>query len=127
MNATSPPDLECVLVVEDEDDARAMMCELVQLGGCASTEATNGAEALQVLSSKRPCLVVVDLLMPVMDGGQLIQTMKNDPALSGIAVVVATSVPQKSPQGVPVMTKPIRPEDLWAWMRRTCRCAVTPA
>jgi CheY-like chemotaxis protein len=68
-----------------------MVRELVQPAGCASSEAANGAEALQVLTSTRPCLVVVDLQMPMMDGGQLIQAMKNDPALSGIPVVVATS------------------------------------
>jgi CheY-like chemotaxis protein len=126
MSAISP-DAECVLVVEDEADARAMMCELVELAGCGWSEAANGAEALRVLASRRPCLIVVDLLMPIMDGRRLIETLRKDPDLASIPVVVATSAPQKSPPGVPVMTKPIRPEDLWDWMRRTCTCAVAPA
>ena len=114
---------ECVLVVEDEDDARDMMRELVELGGCVALLAANGAEALKVLDTTRPCLVVVDLMMPVMDGSTFIATVRGEVGLAGTPLLVATSAPDLAPAGVPVMTRPIDPVILWDWMRRSCRCA----
>ena len=113
----------CVLVVEDEEDAREMMREIVEMGGCSVVVAANGLEALKVLSSCRPCLIVVDLLMPVMNGVQFLEELRRHPSLADIPVVVATSAPDRAPQGTPVLTKPIDMKALWGWMRRSCSCS----
>jgi CheY-like chemotaxis protein len=68
MTASPAPSPDCVLVVEDDPDAREMMRELIELGGCSARLAANGVEALQALASLRPCLIVIDLIMPVMNG-----------------------------------------------------------
>jgi CheY-like chemotaxis protein len=113
---------DCVLVVEDEADAREMMREIVEMGGCTATLAANGVEALQILASLRPCLIVIDLVMPVMNGVTLIEELRRQPALAQIPFVVATSAPERVPAGAPVLTKPIDMKALWGWMQRTCRC-----
>jgi len=110
-------------VVEDEEDAREMMRELVELGGCSAMLAANGADALNILASRRPCLIVVDLLMPVMDGVELVEELRRRPELAAIPVIIATSAPHRAPHGLPVLPKPIDVTSLWGWMRRCCRCA----
>jgi CheY-like chemotaxis protein len=118
---------ECVLVVEDEQDAREMMRELVELGGCSALLAANGAEALTLLSSssRRPCLIVLDLLMPVMDGAHLLDELRRKPELATIPVVIATAAPHQAPSGTAVLPKPIDIATLWGWMRRSCHCTVS--
>lgn len=125
MSAVVEASKDCVLVVEDEDDAREMMRELVELGGCSALLAANGAEALHMLASARPCLIVLDLLMPVMDGVKLLEELSRRPALASIPVVIATSAPHRAPSGTPVLAKPIDVKALWDWMRRSCHCAAT--
>jgi CheY-like chemotaxis protein len=127
MTASPAPSPDCVLVVEDEPDAREMMRELIELGGCTARLAANGVEALQALASLRPCLIVIDLVMPVMNGEKLIAELRRQPAFAAIPFVVATSAPQRAPSGAPVLTKPIDANALWAWMKRTCRCGSPPS
>lgn len=112
----------CVLVVDDEDDVRETLCEAVEMIGCTATGARNGADALGLLATERPCLVIVDLMMPVMTGEELLTLMRRDPSLSALDVVISTSAPHRAPQGVPVLPKPIDIDKLWSWMRRSCRC-----
>lgn len=100
-----------------------MMRELVELAGCSAMLAANGVEALDLLASRRPCLMVVDLLMPVMDGIELVEELQRRPDLATIPVIIATSAPHRAPRGMPVLPKPIDVTSLWGWMRRYCRCA----
>jgi CheY-like chemotaxis protein len=58
------PEPALVLVVDDEDGVRETMRDLVQMFGYAVMTAANGAEALALLADHRPCLIVLDLLMP---------------------------------------------------------------
>jgi two-component system response regulator MprA len=57
-----------VLVVDDEPQVRATVTEALELEGYVVTQATNGAEALVILASQSPDVIVLDLWMPVMDG-----------------------------------------------------------
>jgi CheY-like chemotaxis protein len=116
---------DCVLVVDDEDGARDVLREIVEMAGCMAITAANGAEALKVLAERRPCLVILDLLMPVMTGAELLETMRNRPGLAGLPVVISTSAPNRAPAGVPVLAKPIDIDAVSAWVRRSCRCTDT--
>jgi CheY-like chemotaxis protein len=114
----------CVLIVDDEPDIREALSEVVEMGGCAAIVASNGAEALELLrAGRRPCLVILDLLMPVMTGCELLEAIRREPALSAVRVLVSTSAPDRAPAGVPVLPKPVDLTALWSWMRRTCTCA----
>ena len=115
-------DDDCVLIVDDEEGIRDALCELVEMAGCSAILASNGAEALKVLEHRRPCLIIVDLLMPVMSGAEMLESMRRIPALAAVPVLISTSAPNRAPAGIPVVPKPIDIEIVWGWIRRTCRC-----
>jgi CheY-like chemotaxis protein len=115
-------DPRSVLVVDDDESIRETLCELVEMGGCSAVAAANGAEALKILLRHRPCLMILDLLMPVMTGQELLEAIRAVPALESLPVLIATSAPARAPAGVPVIAKPIDIQTVWDWMRRSCQC-----
>lgn len=121
MSAT-PVSAEMVLIVDDDEGVRETLRELVEMAGCAVELASNGAEALTMLRNRRPCLIVLDLMMPVMSGPELLEAMGKEPDLASIPVVISTSAPHKAPRGFPVLSKPINIDALWNWIKRTCHC-----
>ena len=76
-----------ILVVEDDENSRLMMVTLLDLKGYSVVTAANGAEALRVARQQRPCLILLDLIMPVMDGVEFRAAQLADAALSSIPVV----------------------------------------
>lgn len=82
-----------VLLVEDNDDVREMMGLALELDGHSVHAATNGRDALSTLNEGlRPCLILMDLMMPVMNGWELRAALTSDPALRDIPVVVVSAV-----------------------------------
>ena len=114
-----------VLIVDDDELIRDTLRELVEMAGCSALLAANGRDALKIMETKRPCLVILDLLMPIMTGNELFEVMQNDPVLASIPVVVSTSAPHRAPAGAVVLKKPIDIDDVVRWMRRTCSCAIS--
>jgi CheY-like chemotaxis protein len=80
-----------VLVVDDEPDLRFLMRRFFEKAGHEVSEAGNGAAALLAVQSSRPDLVVTDLMMPVMDGFELIRRLRADPATAGIPILSLSS------------------------------------
>lgn len=113
---------EMVLVVDDDEGVRETLREVVEMAGCSVALASNGAEALTMLRANRPCLIVLDLMMPVMSGPELLEAMGKEPELAAIPVVISTSAPHKAPRGFPVLSKPISIDALWDWIKKTCHC-----
>ena len=96
-----------VLIVDDEVDLLAALSEALADEGYLVETAVNGREALDKLPSMgRPCVMILDLVMPVMTGDELYAEMKADSRFSDIPVIVSTSDPTRSPPGVPVVRKP---------------------
>jgi len=116
----------CVLVVDDEEDIRETLREVVEMGGCEAIVAANGADGLQLLAKRRPCLIILDLLMPVMSGEEMLEAMRKQPELAALPVVISTSAPERAPAGVPVLRKPLNLQALWDLMRLNCTCGGTP-
>jgi len=116
----------CVLVVDDDADIRETLREAVEMVGCTALLAKDGQDALQVLGQHRPCLIILDLIMPVMTGEELLAAMRLQPELAQLPVIVSTSAPKRAPAGVPVLPKPIDLRAFWAWIRQNCDCAVAP-
>jgi CheY-like chemotaxis protein len=85
-----------ILVVDDYDDARAVMREALEEAGYAVIEAANGQEALNVLVTpgQDVSLITVDLQMPVMDGWRFIELLNCYVKLSTIPVIVTTAASQ---------------------------------
>src|SRR5436853_6189223 len=108
-----------LLVVEDDPDvARAL--EGILAHPLAELEFTdNGGDALDRIRRVKPHLVVLDVKLPVMDGFELFQTMRRDPALRGIPVIFVTAhMPRgaldmaREPGAVASFSKPFQPEAL---------------
>src|SRR4051812_28977958 len=87
------PTHDGVLVVEDDAELREILVEMLEDHGYRATAAANGLEALQRLRGDgiRPCLILLDLMMPVMDGSMFWREKQRDPALAGIPVVVVSA------------------------------------
>jgi len=120
--AATPHVGACVLVVDDEADIRETLREAVEMMGCTAVLAANGADALELLRASKPCLMVIDMIMPVMTGEELLEILRQQPALAQLPVLISTSAPQLAPAGVPVLPKPIDLGAFWAWIRQNCRC-----
>jgi CheY-like chemotaxis protein len=111
---------DVVLVVEDEEESRETLRELLELEGYQVQTAANGSDALDRLGSLMPCVVILDLFMPVMDGWQLLDQLRSDGRLPGMKIVIATSAPHRAPTGFPVFEKPIDLERLLRTIDAVC-------
>lgn len=80
-----------VLVVEDDASTRSLFKRLLEKDGWAVAEAENGRVALQQLASAHPCLILLDLMMPEMDGFEFVEEMRRQEAWRHIPIVVVTS------------------------------------
>jgi two-component system chemotaxis response regulator CheY len=97
-----------VLVVDDEVGIRETLKDVFEDEGFEVDLAADGVEGLQALRTRGPHgLVVLDLVMPKMDGAELIDAMRGDPALAGIPIILSTSHPQQAPSGVSLIRKPV--------------------
>jgi len=95
MSATRQP----ILVIEDEPDIRDLMAEILEMAGYAVLLAAHGAQALQLLrAGNRPCLIVLDLMMPVMDGWTFCEEREKEPELARIPLLVVSAVARQDPR-----------------------------
>ena len=99
-----------VMVVDDDEAIRDSLRDAFEDEGYEIVTASNGQEALDMLlsGSDRPDVVVMDLVMPVLDGNRLYQAMQADAALAAIPVIVSTSSPSRAPKGALVVPKPLK-------------------
>jgi CheY-like chemotaxis protein len=81
-----------VLIVEDDEDIREFMGVLLRFHGYETSAAANGAEALDRLAEEHPCVILLDVMMPVMDGWEFRARQLADPALADIPVVCITAM-----------------------------------
>ena len=98
-----------VLVVDDDPDLLEVTCFALEGEGIAVMTARNGEEALELLrAGKLPGLVLLDLMMPVMNGWQFLDEITKIPSLEAIPVVVLTAAePGEVPGAAEVLRKPI--------------------
>lgn len=94
---SGPPELERVLVADDDEVFRAAARRMLYGFATHIDEAPDGAVALELMAADPPDAVLVDLLMPRLDGNVLLQRMAEDERLREIPVVVVTIAPQHAP------------------------------
>jgi CheY-like chemotaxis protein len=80
-----------VLIVEDNEDIVRFYRRQFEQKGCQVRVACNGREALEALAKAKPDVVLLDLKMPEMDGFEVLRTMRAEPALNGVPVVVLSA------------------------------------
>jgi CheY-like chemotaxis protein len=108
---------EAVLLVDDDPDIRESLSELLDANGYEVLQAENGQIALDVLKKtpRFPCVVVLDLSMPVLDGREFLKLRASDPILRGIPVVVVSgsNQPDEPLEGIDeFLRKPVKIERL---------------
>ena len=81
-----------ILVVEDNDANRVMLCRRLNKHGYATTEAADGRQALDAVLRQRFDLVLCDIMMPGVDGYEVLREMKSDPDLQPIPVIMISAV-----------------------------------
>lgn len=79
------------LVVEDDPSNRQLICRMLEKENIRYVEASNGNQALEQISREKPALILLDLMMPVMDGFQFVAVMRQNPEYAQIPVVVVTA------------------------------------
>ena len=104
-----------VLVVEDDDDVREALLLLLGDDGVHAVGATDGRDALEkIRGGLHPSLILLDLMMPVMDGERFLHARKADPELAAIPVVVVSAMQKMKVDPVELdvdemITKPVDP------------------
>jgi len=119
-----------VLIVDDDTDFRSTLSEVLRDEGARIVEASNGREAIQVLDSLTPDLILVDLIMPILNGWSLFAVIQTRPELRDVPVAFLSAVPQMAPRGGSLVLK--KPLDLQALLTlldavrpKTCSSDVT--
>lgn len=84
-----------ILVVEDNEQNRIMVRDILQYHGYEVIEAQDGEEGLSMARQHLPALVLMDIQMPVMDGLSAGQALRNDPGTSAIKLIALTSFAMK--------------------------------
>ena len=110
-----------VLLVEDNADVRRLYAIGLNQRGYEVKLASNGAEAVDRLSTERPDYLLLDWLMPLMDGGEVVQRLEGESRNDDIAIIVISGQP--APDALPSrvrswLTKPLTIDDLVSEMSR---------
>lgn len=113
-----------VLVVDDSEDVRELLGEVLRTAGYRVREAENGREALEQLDEMPcpPCVLLLDLMMPVMTGSELLVALRERHRFASLPVVVisAGGQPAQAPDAKQFMRKPVDPKTLLAVVRGVC-------
>jgi CheY-like chemotaxis protein len=116
-----------LLVIDDEASIREMLTELLEDAGYVVAQAVDGADALAQLGAglELPCLILLDLMMPRMNGWELRAALQQHPELKTIPVVVLSAHTQLAQTAVALdvadyLTKPIDLDRLLSVVRRFC-------
>ena len=122
-----------VLVVEDEPDIRDLLAFHLERGGYQVTRAATGPEALRQLRAAPPDLVVLDLMLPEMDGLEVCRRLRADPATAGLPVIMLTAKGDEVDRVVGLeigaddyVVKPFSPKEMLARVRAVLRRARAP-
>jgi CheY-like chemotaxis protein len=111
-------------LVEDDPDIRGAVAEILQEEGFAVVVACNGYEGLaRLVQMARPCLILLDMNMPVLDGPEFMARVREDPDLRACTVLILTAQRIAPPLGADgFLRKPFDIEDLLAAVERYCPC-----
>lgn len=110
-----------ILVVDDEPAIVELITSALEDEGHLVTTARDGREALSMLRERRPCLAIVDLMMPRMNGWELRRAMLGEPALADIPVAIVTAFADPGDLGATaVLHKPFRLDAIVELAARHC-------
>jgi CheY-like chemotaxis protein len=115
-----------ILIVDDDSDIREAFSQILEFEGYMVATASNGKEALEKLKQFKPSLILLDLMMPVMNGKQFRDKQKSDLEISQIPVVVLTADNQNQDRQTisdvnGYLKKPVRLDTLLDTVKHFCK------
>lgn len=119
-------DCRNVLLIDDDIGIRETMAELLELYGFNVITACNGKEGLEKLELAAPCLILLDMMMPVMNGWEFLKNLRERGsamlAEQRVAIVTALGLDLKELQdfGCPVLGKPVNMDRVLELARARC-------
>ena len=115
---------KCILVVEDQEDNRQILRDLLGSAGYQLVEAENGEEALKALARQRPDLILMDIQLPILDGYETTRRIRSNEDLKSIPIIAVTSYALAGDDAKAIaagcngyVTKPYSPRQLLAKVR----------
>jgi CheY-like chemotaxis protein len=121
-----------IMIVEDDADVRETMAQVLESEGHRVTTARDGTDALEAFArGERPELIVLDLMMPGMNGWDLRAALRRDPELASVPVIVVSAIPPGSERlgeldAVEILHKPFELDTLLAAVDRALPYAGAP-
>jgi DNA-binding response OmpR family regulator len=113
-----------VVIADDDPDIRRLVQITVSNAGCDVTVASDGEQALELIRQSPPDLVILDVLMPRMDGWEVARELKADPLTQGVPIMFLTSRGQEhdvlegfNSGAADYMVKPFSPRELQVRVR----------
>jgi PAS domain S-box-containing protein len=111
-----------VLVAEDDDDQREIICDMLELEGYRVVVAVDGEEALKLAQAHHPAMIALDVILPRVDGWEVLHRLKSDEATSDIPVLIISVVDQqefgRKLGADEYLIKPLEPGKLRAAVKR---------
>lgn len=114
-----------ILAIEDQEDNRAILRDLLTAVGYDLIEAVNGAEGIAKAEAEKPDLILMDIQMPVLDGYECTRRIKANPALKAIPIIAVTSYALSGDEAKTkaagcdgYIAKPYDPRDMLKMIRR---------
>ena len=113
-----------ILVVEDQEDNRTILRDLLSMAGYELIEATDGAEGIKLAQKEKPDLILMDIQLPIIDGYEATRRIKSDAALKSTPIIAVTSYALSGDEAKAraagcdgYVTKPFSPRELLAKVR----------
>ncbi len=114
-----------ILIVDDDPNSRKLLNSILEVEGYTTIEAINGKQGFELAKAQKPGLILMDIMMPVMDGLTALNLLRNDKATSAIPVTMLTSVGHELNRmlsidlgAVEYITKPVDRTELLNTIRR---------
>jgi DNA-binding response OmpR family regulator len=114
-----------VLIADDDADIRELIAEILRTRDFEVEAVSDGRFVLEFVHKRRPCLLLLDLMMPGVSGWEVAEQMRADRTLSTVPICVITAASVAPPRGVRVLRKPLDLGELLNTARecRKCRAA----
>jgi CheY-like chemotaxis protein len=107
-------DQKTVLIIEDEEDAAELFAEMMRVSGFRVVKTSKSRPAISLMSSEKPDVILLDIMMPEISGLDILRQMRREPELANIPVIVVTakSMPSDIKNGMEAgastyLTKPV--------------------
>ena len=107
-----------IMIVEDDPAFTYLMRRYVERSGCRPISTSHSRKALSLAKAEMPAVIVLDVMLPEMDGWDVLEELRSDPATSNVPVVLCTALEEEkrgqAEGAAAFLRKPVMYHDFWA-------------